>query len=301
MAFNLFIYRYFCIPNIIVALISIFVNSFLIHALRRLKKLRNISHKLFLTLCISDICSSVSLLMTEPGFLILSDDKDIAIVNACSGISLYMFCQFSALTIMSVAVDRYIHMKHLNKYSSIMTERRAVIIVFGNVMASILSTIIAIGNFFGLASALVPSLGLFAVQAIVTCLYLKAYRSIKRRTLSIAMRNRATGISLQVNNIVGIGGRVWSNSPNQDYSKSVLFVLASLWVFYTPSVIFMATNRADIGGDGLTIAFYSSLFLLYVNASLNGIIFIIFNRQLRKYTRNKLFCLQATTEQLQNP
>ncbi len=288
MAFSLSIYIYFTVPNIAVALVNIILNCFLIHALRKLKKLQNISHKLFVSLSISDICIGLSLLITEPAYWFVGENH-VRILRVCSGILLFTFCQFSALSILLVAIDRYIHMRYLNKYHSIMNNRRAVMLVITNIILTMASTVTTVTGSvygFGLIGSLVPSLGLLGVLTFITIVYMKAYRSLRRRTLSITLRRRDAvdlGHTLRSDAII-------RRNPNQEFSKSILFVLGSLWVFYTPTAAFTAASNAEFVGDDVLICFYTALLLVYINCSVNVVIFISFNRQLRNYALQRLGC-----------
>ena len=288
MALKVTIYRYFIIPNIVVAVMNIVANAFLIHALRRLKKLQNISHKFIAILSISDICIGTSLLLTEPAFWFLSNETHILVLTKCSGVLLYTFSQFSGLMILAIAVDRYIHMKYLVKYNLLMTNRRAVILVVFNIIATLLSSTIAVSGKmlnFGLASSLVPSLGLLGILFIQSVLYYRAYKSIRQRTGQL---NLNSGMQPAIETV---------KKPNQEFCKSVLIILSSLWICYSPAALFTAMYNQEPDASWIMIGFFCALLLVYINSSLNALILISFNRQLKAFVLQQIRCYRpGTTE-----
>ena len=120
---------------------NVFTNIFIIYALRKLKKLSNISFWLLYWLSISDLVIGLS------GFTL-----DISYVSCLTRLNCYWipyiyavrsyFTGYSARLTIVIAVDRSIRMTSLYNYNSIMTKRKA------NIML-IFNGLLGIGKFSG--------------------------------------------------------------------------------------------------------------------------------------------------------
>ncbi|XP_065058509.1 neuropeptide Y receptor type 2-like [Rhopilema esculentum] len=172
------------VVNCIVALSNIVTNSFLIHALKRTGQLRTLSNKLIVCLSLSD-CAIGLILQPCIGLLLIKAYYEDVSCNLEIKIQAFGFglCHFSGVMLAIIALDRYIHIKFANRYSSIMTSYRAAVLVAGNVVLAVVvagASVIASkrGFFFvfGLIMASVDSLIVF----IIWFTYFLVYRSIKK-------------------------------------------------------------------------------------------------------------------------
>ena len=274
---------YFTAPNISIGVINILVNSFLIYSIWRLKKLQTISYKLVVVLSVSDILIGCGLLITEPMFLFAKQDGDIFNVRLVTGIFLYTFCQFSGFMIVAIAIDRFIHMRYSASYSAIVTKRRAVISVIGIFSFSIALTAAFVCSLkYKIVFAYYLSLSIITLVSfiVLSALYSAAYISMQKRTAVVPERRGRLSIAVNRNS-------------SQEFYTAVVFILSSLWICYTPFVIFSALKYKDTNVERFVlIGFFISEVLVYANATINAIVFISFNNHLKSYARNRLRCLE---------
>ena len=118
---HLLILRYILYAGCIIS------NSYLIHALRKLKKLRKLSYRFVLYLSISDVCFGISGMLMDSISLYGSKCKCIKVPDPLVWlIAGHNFCSnFSLGCVLIIAIDRFLHMKFLTRYETMMTKRRA--------------------------------------------------------------------------------------------------------------------------------------------------------------------------------
>ena len=122
------------------------MNIFIIYALRKLKKLSSISFWFLYWLSISDLFIGVS------GFTL-----DISFISCLSGFNCYWnpyiyavrsyFTGYSARLTIIIAVDRSIRMLSLYNYNSIMTKRKANIVLVVNGVLGIIKLVGSLGTY----------------------------------------------------------------------------------------------------------------------------------------------------------
>ena len=174
----------FIIPFLLLGIINLIVNSFLIHALRRLDKLRTISYKLILCLTISDLFTGIELIVEEIVTITFIRDESSTWRLTFQGVS-FFFAQFSCLTTLAIAVDRYVHMKYLHKYSGVITNTKAILVCVANLLLSLtFGILLAVGMIyrFFFVSRLILFANASAVFAALSITYMNAYRELFRRT-----------------------------------------------------------------------------------------------------------------------
>ncbi len=259
-------------PLIILALLSISFNSLLVHVLRRLKKLRNISYKFVVLLSISDIGIGVSVVILYTLSGLCPAEYRFA-VFVYSYANLYVFGIYSFNMICLISVDRYLHMKYLTRYSVFMTERRAVlIVVIAAIHALSFAAYLVYGRIIDIAFPVQLALNIliFSAILIILTLYIKAYRAIRARTHNMNLENGSHQVIIRRRN------------PSKEFSKSVLFILSALVICYTPySVLTIAKHQVAME-SGIFIE-YLSICFIYANSSLNAVILLSFNKDLRSY------------------
>ncbi len=270
----------FSIPLFIISILNILINSFLIHALRRLKKLNTISFKFILLLSISDICYGITwtvyLSMTYTTY-----EANNWLIFVIAVILAYFFSLFSGAMILLIALDRYIHMKFSLRYNMIMTKRRAVSLVVGLMFTSMILTIIELCarlfDFVFIAHVTLNVLLAIGSSCLFT-LYLKAYRSVQRQTeqmnLDRSMPSRATQ----------------RRNPCRELSRASFAIFASLIICYTPYSICSTVSHYGYRDESkLSVNLeFAFLCFVHINPSSNAIIFIALNRDLRGFLKNFL-------------
>ena len=277
----------FMIPKMFIAVLVITTNSILIHTLKKLGKLQTISFKFILSLCISDICIGLTLIISEATGILFSGTDHLMFSLHIWSVML-SFVTFSILATVSIALDRFIHMRYLTRYPLVMTSHKAWALLLGNIITSISFSAICLYKTtigYTITAELYESIIIAIFVCIAFLLYIKAYVSMKARSRRIILNN--------------VGGP--ENIPIQDqgyeFSRLVLFILGSLLTCYTPIVVssvLMFRDYPHITRKDLLLRTYSE-FLVYVNAAMNPVIMIISSRALRAYV-GRLFCCRSVNQ-----
>lgn len=320
----------FLTMNAMIAISNVTINSLLIFAIKKLKKYKTISYKFIICLSISDI--SVGILQLV--YIILRSLMkfyDTAMVNTmelCMETLFYLPTPFSGVMILIIAVDRYIHMKYLLKYNEIMTKRRARMIVCMNIIFQCITAVsLLLSSLKGYYSIQQPVLvvGYILIMTAIVVLYFGAYRSIKRRT-----RNSSIGVELpelpKAYNSVqrfsndalhrrrypdrklsdNLGQRTVSRRyPDDDFLRSMLYILLSLAICHAPFLILTATRSLMLkAGHDISHTMMSVLLWTYnLNfclSTLNAGIFISCNRDLKSYVKTLFGWAERRRSQLED-
>ncbi len=279
------IHRWYSIPNTAVGLCSIVVNSFLIHALRRLDKIKNISFKLVVLLSVLDICMGISLCAHEILLQLIATEEGFLILRIYAAAILYTLCELEGLVILVIAVDRLIHMKYPTRYSSIVTNRRAIgavavvsILSLAHAASEVYAVLFHAEEFF--LDQLLVSCVIVAVLVALTVTYIFAYISVHRSTMPRQDQGNARPSTRPV------------RDASREMSRAVIVVLTTLWALYMPVAISgPARMHHTLKGDPAVLhVFLASELLLFSNSTLNAFIFIAFNTDIRAYTSQRLKC-----------
>ncbi len=262
---------------ITIGITSIFCNGLLCHILRKLGKLQTISYKLILIQGIADVCAGIVLLISETAMLTPIDEDTFDKVCVFSRITCDAVCQFSGTMFLIVAIDRFIHMKYLTKYNTMMSEKRAAMLVFNNIGSSLSMAVV---NVFGVlhdyynTSHLVMNFFAVTLYSTTFLIYYRAYVSMSTRISQINTENSVRASKRP--------------SRNKEFARAVALILVVFAGCLTPFVI-ASTVKIVIycpgcgNNENILIAFYSTRALVCLTSTLNAVIFIYINRELRRY------------------
>ena len=277
----------FVIANTIVGVFNIMANMFLIYALSRLKQLSKISYKLILYLSISDFCVGLILQPLVTVVMFVNGEELSCHCKLAAQSFSFLFCQFSSVMVMIITLDRYLHMKYLNKYSLYMTSRVANLLTAGNVLSSIcimLSSIFAskYDRFFPFQS------GLIVLDSVVILTVFVLYTS-----LYVSVRNREQGLHT-LNNVnkhqAGERGKMnTKGSHHLALAKTMVFILISIVICYLPYFIvgFIRPYKSYIKEqdpkESIDVLLLWSFVCVYLNSFLNVLIFVWGNKGLQRF------------------
>ena len=211
--------RQFAVGFLLISIWNITINTFLIFALRRLKKLKSLSYKLMLCMTISDFGTSVSSFMEQILMLSLNQNMGGLQMKLFFRYVTYFFGQFSGFATIIIAFDRYVHMKFLTNYNNIMTNRRAVILIAVDLAISafgcILRTMEKAGS-ASVSSSLIRTLLALFTFLIALGLYLRAFRAIDIRVRNLNLHTSIEVSPINPNNSIdGTSGSQINPNPNQ--------------------------------------------------------------------------------------
>ena len=272
-----FIYAYLVV-NSILCLLIVAANSILIHAIRKLDKLKKVSFKFILYLSISDISIGIIQLLLQFS-IILPQPGSIDAKTFGGQYAIYFASHMSGGMTVILAIDRYIHMKHLSRCNDIITKRRANIAIIGCTIINLITNGVLMVStvykfMFLYRMVLLPMC--FIIMIGLSIVYIRAYFCIRRRVRSMGMHNanraeRKTGV----------------RNPENEFARLVIPIIASLIICYLPSIILgtiqTIANRYGHISDYLKYAVVWSYTMAYLYSLINAIIIIIGNKQVRLY------------------
>ena len=292
----------------LISLSNIILNSFLIHALRKHRKLKTVSYWLISCLSVSDIFVGIFCLIKESLYLALSN-RDDAHESKFLVVSVRSFwINFSTSFVLIIAVDRYIHMKYALRYHTLMTKKRAIISVIFNAIFTIHMTVTVrflpkyqkeFLSKHALAYRIyrvILSIVYVIIILIVFLLYITTYVAIKKKIKEAPSLGRksadnnenTTESGNQAPNICRNGKR----SVDQEFAKAMGIVISILFLCLTPNlcigvyeriVLLIRNGRYQQSNATLTARYWTFL-MMQLNSSLNAIIIIVFSRELRHYS-----------------
>lgn len=268
----------------LIALSNIAINSFLIHLLRKQRRVASISQRFVLCLTISDTCVGITQIIYV--FLrVLVDHIQGQFSTEFASVVyflLFLFSPLSACLIIVIAADRYLHMQYLTKYNMVMTKRRGYVIVFLCFLINIgfaISTELSLLYGYFHAHQMGLMLLYILMISVVFLLYLRSYRSIRSRVKPSFINSVS-----EPGGIPGTRNRL--RDPNQEFFKGMMYVMISLVICYIPFII-MTVVRSILHLTGhpinhtLNYALLWAYTLNFSNSSLNAIILIMLNRELK--------------------
>ena len=259
------------------------VNSVLIHALRKLKKLKSYSYLFIFYMSISDICIGVSQLALQ-FTIILKQPSTIDSLTIICQFTIYFLCQMSGGMIFIISVDRFVHMKYLTKYSAVMTSRTFGILVAGNILVNLcvsVSLVIASIYKFYFYYTFVAAFLYSALITVLCILYIRTYIYVKNGVAAIKTRtNKAEQSMHEIRN------------AEREFARCVIYIIVSMIVCYLPSVILGAVQSLlalqDALNENFRYAVLWSYIFAYFNSAMNGILVIASTTQIKNYVLNLL-------------
>ena len=127
--------------NSMIALLNIIGNAFLIYALKKTGQTATLSLKLVFLMTLSDFLTGVTALSLTNALLWKEFDSACQIKTATQFIHV-VFGGFSFSTVFLIALDRFLHMKYLQRYSIIITKRRAYLMIISTFCFHLLSAVL---------------------------------------------------------------------------------------------------------------------------------------------------------------
>ena len=176
---------------LIVGVTNIIGNAFLIWALKKTGQTKTISCQLIIMMSISDLISSANNLIlliittfrqyeTRCWFRLFSQ----CLQRTCNG--------FSFILIALIALDRYLHMRYLERYPSVVTKKRAYIMAIALCLLLSVINIIFVLPFPYNISDVSNAVYLFSTFPIIFSVFIMYYRAMK------AIRTKASQLTRSV-------------------------------------------------------------------------------------------------------
>lgn len=261
--------------NGLIFLSNIFMNLLVIFVMWKLKLYKTLSHRLILYLNISDLCVGV---FVQPSFAMVLLEKHgntNSIIRLTAQFLTFAFVQFSGVMTMIITLDRYLHMKYLQFYNVHMTSQKAAIFIGVNLLSSIglaiSYTYASIAGFYFYLNIIFIFCDL-TVLIFAFLLYACTYFSLKDHLKDSKTTSRR----------------------DLEFAKVMVLLITALFICYMPYFIigaiisFKRNSQQSPLEVSWLLALYSSYLLTYFNSTCNAVLFMFFNRKIRKFLAKKM-------------
>ena len=288
----------FCVLQLVFSLVAALGNLLVIRALWKASSMPSTVRKLFLSLAFSDL--SVGILpqlmfgVILAVMLKMSSTGNYNFVSFCPTILTVFFyascllATASFLNITVIAVDRLLAVSLHLRYQELVTSKRVVMVLVTLWFTSAVTTSILI--FHPKGSEMIVTLGLLVGQLIglflTTVAYFRIYKVAQYHQDQIHSQ-------LQMQNTQAI-----ELLRQKKSAYNALLVYVVFLACYVPFFLCMAISYATKNwGNSFLVATSASLFLIYLNSSLNPLVYCWRYREIReivKSTVKKYFALTRT-------
>ena len=275
------IYKTFSAINLFISLSNVATNGLLSYVLWKLKKITTISYRFIFVQSMCDILVGSALMVSRLVSYRISFTQ-FCHLKTYADIVCDCLCMFSGIMVSLIALDRYIHMRYLNQYSIWMTQRRATMLIILNgslcLIVGIVQVLAYLGGWHNLVLLILNCIAILLIVGTSTG-YLYAYKSLHLRTKQVDFDR-----SLPKNTNRAKPKR----NPTKEFLKAMIAILSAFMICFTPFVIMsalkFATRNQTVSETKTTIIlFYISRLFVCANSSLNAILYLTLNRELRVY------------------
>ncbi|XP_057289793.1 melatonin receptor type 1C-like [Hydractinia symbiolongicarpus] len=256
--------------NVIVMILNLIFNSAVIYGLVATKQLKNYSLKLILYLSINDCCLA---LITQTLFTVMLakfEDCDFETIVQFFAI---FFTHISAYIIALIGFDRYIHMRYLNRYAQVITNKRVIMILTAVVLLSLTQAMVyVLGtqlNFLSKAKQITVSIDAVIAISVFTA-YIMTVRVVKVHSKRTESRDMLKAVDTTV-------------------TRTASRILTAIVICYIPYIIVSFTHAVvsqkwdGIRKQWLEYALILGFVLTYFNSFVNAIIFLSLNKKVKRY------------------
>ena len=255
------------------ALLSIIGNSLLICALKKTGQLTNLSLELIILMSTSDCINGITALFLT-NILLWKEYDSLCHLKALTQFISNLFGSFSFTTVLLIAIDRYLHIKYLQRYPIIVTKRKGRSLLLLLFILQILIALVYSMPFLKTYRSIgkcAYTYGAIIIIIAVIVLYYKTIKTINRRVLSMhtpIMQNTLTHSKRIMNAALRI---------------SICTVL-----ILTPYVIANILSEASIRYEGnISKKLIIFMWFTYLGSLANGIcscvIFVLQSRPIKRW------------------
>ena len=263
-----------CVFNAFLTISAIILNSVTIQALRKTSSLPKPLKALLLNLAVSDL--SVGLLV-QPfyfGLLVkwLQRDNSCTTDGTCTTflLTLYLFIAASFSGVVALSGDRFLAVHLHLRYQELVTHKRVVALVISIWMFSVFLSLSYLwfsrNNFY----MLIATVGLVYV-VFSTIFYLKIYFAVRRH------RNQVHSLQVATQN-----DQIANAARLRKSAVSVFYVYLVFLLCYLPKICSLVVIVISGFNPGVKVFFSFSTTVLFLNSSLNPVIYCWKMKQIRR-------------------
>ena len=271
-----------CVFNSFLSYTAIMLNIVTIHAIRKTFSLPKPLKTLLLSLAVSDIGVGV---LGEPFYISLLVrwlQQDLPNCIAYNGffIVIRLFSLASYLTVVAISIDRFLAIHLHLRYQELVTHKRVVAVA---VSIWILSVLISLSTFWLPTETTSVALSSFGVACVIatTLVYWRIYLALKRH------KNQMETIQLQGIREIPQNGNMANFASIRKSAVSVFYVYLVFLVCYFPHFLLLLIPVPSFAVMKHTLELYS-MTLIFVNSSLNPVVYCWKMRHIRRAIMNIL-------------
>ena len=271
----------FCVSNFVFSLVATLGNLLAIRALMKTSTIPATVKKLFLSLAFSDLavglCSQLMTAIISAVTLKMASSGDDLAFFCPTVLILLLYFQYllaiaSFLNVIVIAFDRLLAVSLHLRYQELVTPIRVTIVL----VSLWLTSCIAAFLYIFLPKGIEMAAGVFSVLGYVltTMAYVRIYKVVKYHQNQIYSQN-------QLQNAQTREALRQRKSAYSILFVSVLFL--ACYFPYFPCTILYTTNTTEIS---FLVALFASVFLIFLNSSLNPIVYCWRYREIRRIVKN---------------
>ena len=262
-----------CVFNCFLAYTAIMLNIVTMHVIRKTSSIPKTLKSLLLSLAVSDVCVG---LLVQPYYISSLIKWSQLIVPNCSTLKAFylvsnLLCTASFLGVVAVSVDRFLAIHLHLRYQELVTHKRVVGVVISIWLLSACQPFLMLSipvNIYKLILLIGGTVGLM----ITTMVYIRMYSVIRRHKNQIqalqvqqeAQADEEANFASLIKSAVGI-----------------FYVYLVFLVCYIPYFISLGAREMNGPSAVLKRLFFFSLTLVYLNSSLNPVIYCWKMRHIR--------------------
>ncbi|XP_073237834.1 melanocortin receptor 3-like [Porites lutea] len=274
-----------CVLNLVFSLVATIGNILVIRALRKASSIPPNVKTLFLSLASSDLAVGV---LSQPMYgaimavmlkMASSGENNFALfcpilLNACYYIINFLSCT-SFLNVIAIAFDRLLAIWLHLRYAELATAKRVlgsvVLLWLTSSMAALIFIVLPGGNF--MVAAIIDFVGLFLTSMV----YIRVFR---------VARSHENQIHQQLSQAQNAEALELMREKKSAYNALyVYFVFLACYFPLVPSIILMQTDESKIF---FVITYHASMTLVFLNSSLNPIVYCWRYREVREIVKSTL-------------
>ena len=259
---------------------SIMLNIVTIYAIHKTSAMAKTLKTLLLSLAFSDVAVGLFSQPIYTFFLVKWLQLENINCNTYQvlNISGYLFSTASFLGVVAVSVDRFLAVHLHLRYQELVTHRRVVVVVIGKWLCSAFFSLITLWGLTG-AQEIIESV-LAAFGFIVTfVVYIKIYLTVRRHKNQIhSMQVQEVTHSDEIKNFIVL----------MKSTVSIFYVYLVFLICYLPFFLCSAVIRIYGSSIASKKFFLYSMSLVYLNSSLNPVIYCWRMRHVRRTIMDKL-------------
>ena len=254
-----------CIFNNFLTHTSIMLNIVTIYAIHKTSAIAKTLKTLLLSLACSDVAVGLFSQPLYTFFLVKWLQLDNVNCNTYQVLSIagYLFSAVSFLGVVAVSVDRFLAVHLHLRYQELVTHKRVVVVVIGKWLCSALVSSIALWGLLStrnIIESVVAAFGFIVTFVLNT----RTYFIVRRHKNQIhSMQVQEVAHSDEIKNLVVL----------IKTAVSIFYVYLVLLICYLPSSICMAVMRMYGSSIALKQFFLYSVTLVFLNSSLNPVIY----------------------------